>query len=174
MLDSKKWRIIREILGNPEEEIHVREIAKKLKVSPGLVSITVNKLKKEGFLKNGKPDLEDLQVRTYKIMLNSETLASLIPLAKKLGAKGLGVYGSYAKGTNTRDSDADVWVKVEKYPKAATIAKFRADVRKKINVEPSLFFLTDEKISNLREENVSLYMSMYHGLLLWGEDIDKF
>lgn len=174
MLNSKKWKIIREILGNPEEEIHVRDIAKKLKVSPGLVSITVNELKKEHVLKNGKPDLENLQVRTYKIMLNSEALATIIPLARKLGARGLGAYGSYAKGTNTKDSDADIWVKVDEYPDAATIAKFRADIRKKINAEPSLFFLTDEKISNLREENTSLYMSMYHGLLLWGEGIDKF
>jgi predicted nucleotidyltransferase len=172
MLDSKKWKIIRQILGNPEDEIHVRDIAKKLKVSPGLVSITVNEIKNLGFLKNGKADLENPQVRAYKIMLNSEVLATLIPLAKNLGARGLGIYGSYAKGTNTKDSDVDIWIKIDKYPEAATIAKFRADVRKKINTEPSLFFLTDEKISNLREENSSLYFSMYYGLLLWGEDID--
>lgn len=172
MLDSKKWRIIREILGDPDKEIHVREIAKKLKVSPALVSITVQELKESGFLKKGMPDLGNPQVRAYKIMLNSKVLAPLIPLAKRLGARGLGIYGSYAKGTNTKDSDVDIWVKIDRYPDAATIAEFRADVRKRIDAEPSLFFLTDEKISDLREENISLYLSMYHGLLLWGEDID--
>jgi len=172
MKESKGWEITKEILNNPEKEIHVRDIAKKLGVSPGLVSITVNELREKGFVKGNCVDITNPNVRAQKILINVETLNNIIDFLKKFGVLGVGLYGSYAKGTNTASSDVDLWIKVKKHPDIIKIANLRAQIRNRINVEPSLLFLTNEKISEMREKNPSLYYSLYHGFVLRGENID--
>lgn len=172
MLDSKKWKIIQEVLDNPDDEIHIRDLAKKLKVSPGLVSITVKKMASENLLKGRKPDIENPLVRSYKILLNIKKLSKLAPILRRGGAAGFGAYGSFARGVNTKSSDVDLWIKVNSYPAAPEAAKLRAEIREKIKAEPSILFLTDKKIGDLRKNNKPLYYSIYHGFHLWGEHVD--
>lgn len=147
--------------------------AKRLKVNPGLVSIVVKRLTKKGIVKSGVVDLTDPETRGMKIMFNVHRIAPLVgKLRGMLRAKGIGMYGSWAKGTNTGKSDVDLWFKVKEYPKASDAARLRSYIRMKVGSEPGLLFLTEDKANELRKENPPLYYSLYHSFLLWGENID--
>lgn len=171
--DNKNTKIIRTILEDPEKELQVRKVAKEIKTSAASVSITLSKLKKLGLIKRKKIDISNPKVRALKILFNIEIISNEITHIKKsVPAKGIGIYGSWANGTNTKESDLDIWIKTEKQPAAMEIAELRAKLRKKLKVEPSLLFLTKQKVEEIRKTNPPLYFSIVYSFHLWGEHND--
>jgi len=173
LFKGKKFEIMREILSNPDREIHVRNIAKSTRASAGSVSIVLNLLRRMGIVKKKQVVLESPLTRSFKSFINVSLLSGLVSrMRKSFFSIGIGVYGSWQKGTNNKQSDVDLWVIVEKYPDAFAIAKLRTEIRNKLNSEPSFLFLTSEKISEMKIKNPQLYYSLYHSLALWGVQID--
>ena len=171
--DNKNTKIIRTILEDPEKELQVRKVAKGIKTSPASVSITLSKLKKLGLIKRKKIDISNPKVRALKILFNIEIISNEITRIKKaVPAKGIGIYGSWANGTNTGQSDLDIWIKIEKQPTAMQIAELRSKLRKRINIEPSLLFLTKQKVEEIKKTNPPLYFSIVYSFHLWGKHID--
>ena len=92
-------------------------------------------------------------------------------LFKKYGfIKAVGIYGSSVKGTNSEDSDVDMWIRVNNVKKEDRI-KLSSELRKKIeNIK--VLFLDDKKIKILKKEDSLFYYSLYFGsiVIYGGED----
>lgn len=169
----KRKELMRLVLRDPEKSLGVREAARECGVSPASASIFFAELEKDGVLRKGRLNLENPEVRALRILFNVERVAPAFgALKKRFGIKGMGIYGSWAEGTNTPASDLDVWVLMEKEPGAEKQAELRGALRKAVGgVELSLIFLTKGKLGELGKKDSVFYSTLFHSYLIGGEGI---
>lgn len=90
-------------------------------------------------------------------------IARVFPVAIDLTlppwATGIGMYGSWARGTNTTGSDLDLWILVKQYTADLEfqIALYRHDLSHELGCEIHLLLLTEEKIQDLRRKDLPFY-----------------
>lgn len=172
---EERVKILKHIIFE-DSSLGVEKIAKKLNLSKGLVSQYLNslcelgiayKLKNKFYIKRGAAI-----VRGLKIFLNLLSI-DIGELKKLKGIVGIGLYGSFAQGTNTKNSDIDIWAKVKEYPKEMEIAKTSGIIKRKSGYSVQILVLHPERINSLKNTNSAFYYSLVSGsFLLWGEPIE--
>jgi predicted nucleotidyltransferase len=160
-------------LGRPS--CTVQEIADATGITKGLVSRYLALLADRKMLARDK--------RTYKLqytpltrhlkkLLNIERLRSVISLPG--WAEGIGLYGSFAEGTNTEESDLDIWVWTKSLQPELTIARLEREWGNALSAEVHLLVLTPEKIRTLAESDQPFSRSLAgNAIVLEGVGYDK-
>ena len=90
-------------------------------------------------------------------------------------AKGIGLYGSWARGTNTYESDLDLWILLDEYDQELelTIAEFQHALSQKIGYDVHTFILTKKKIRDLPSRDPPFYREFIKDhWVIRGEGID--
>jgi predicted nucleotidyltransferase len=171
---KEREEILSYLLTNPSEEITMRGLARKLKLSPGQVHKYIGILKKEGLFER-KRLKETPLTSSLRLLWNLKRIddAGIVGILRRGFTKvaGVGMYGSWASGTNLEDSDLDLWVKTETEPKDIEIAKVRKELEAKIKVPVDVVIATPERLEHFRVKSDSFYFSLYNGKLLWGEGL---
>lgn len=129
----------------------VQEIADATGITKGLVSRFLALLAREGILVRdgrGYRLLTTVLTRQIKILININRARSIISLPP--WARGIGLYGSWAGGTNTTESDLDIWITADTLPEQLVIASLERTWRKNCSCELHLLILTPEKIQALK------------------------
>ncbi|MBD3389337.1 winged helix-turn-helix transcriptional regulator [Candidatus Micrarchaeota archaeon] len=169
----ERERILRYLLYSQGEKT-MREIAKEANVSPAQVHKYLGILEEAGVAK-GTMLLENPKVHAIRLTQNLERLekANLVgTLRKKIpGVKGAGIFGSWANGTNQKDSDIDVWVKVKQEPEVLKAAGARKELEKKLGAGVDLVFLDEKRVKGHMEKNPVFYFSLHYSIVLWGEGV---
>lgn len=173
-------------MGNPEEELAIRGIAKRLGKSYTLVYNNIADLDDKGLIK--KRDVPPAQVITLNKFAPTDTLISIefrrrIEFVQKhpwirvmledilRAARGhffvLLVFGSYAKGTQTPGSDLDLLVIVQDKKDMMEIENSVQNVYTKIKKGLILVDINDFKgmIRNTDEFNVGNEAKKHHMIL---------
>jgi predicted nucleotidyltransferase len=103
-------------------------------------------------------------------------LERIDPSALSLGpAKGLGLYGSWARGTNHQDSDLDVWLSADSLPPESELARLQRDLSLQAGVEVNLLVLIPEKLERLKREDPPFYNSLViNSVTLKGEPLEEY
>jgi DNA-binding Lrp family transcriptional regulator len=174
-LAKERKRILEFILNNPGKKIKIRELARTLKLSPAYVSRTIKVLHKEGIIKENRVNLNNPLIRAMKILINTERLikANIISKVKALSPIGVGIYGSWANGTNCEDSDLDIWVRVKKHPGEVKIASLTSEIRGSVGTNVQVLVLTPEKVRRLKIEDPIFYYSLVFGsIVIYGEGLE--
>lgn len=172
----QREEILAHMLGNPSKGYRVREIAKEFKVSVGSVSQFLSLLRKIRIMKR-KGDVFFINtgnplVRAIKIVLNVAEL-DVSPLKRIPGLLGIGLYGSWANGTNREDSDIDIWIKVKKKVSEEIIARASSQLNRKTKHKAQLMVLDSEKSESLKKEDPIFYYSLVYGsVVLHGESLE--
>jgi len=154
-----------------EKEFGVNEIARKVRLSKGLISKYFNILLKENLIRKKKNKFVvkiNSEVKSIRIMLNIQKIE--IKIFKKYKfIKSVGLYGSCIKGVNTELSDIDLWIKIEN-TKEEELAELTSELRKKIrNIK--IIVLDDKKIEKLKRQDILFYHSLYFGsIILYGRE----
>jgi len=166
----ERIKILKNIIFR-EDEFGVNEIAKEVKLSKGLVSKYFDILVKEKILGKKKRKYyvkSNVLVKSLKILLNL-TKIDLKIFKKYKFVKAAGIYGSCVKGTNTENSDVDLWIKVSNLNQKS-IPKLTSELRKKVeNIK--ILVLDDEKLERLKKEDPLFYYSLYFGsVLIFGKE----
>lgn len=173
----ERVKILDYILEDPTRRISVTGVARELNLSKGLVSQYLHMLRESNISvkvedKRFHINAENPSVRALKILLNLNKL-NIDKIQKIKGLKGIGMYGSWAKGTNTKESDVDIWIKVKKHPSEEKIAKASAELGKRIGYDVRILVLSPERIERLKKEDPIFYHSLVFGSIsLWGEELE--
>lgn len=166
---EERVRILEYVLYR--NEVSVGEVSKELSLSKGLVSNFLALLYENKILGKNKRyyPLENGLSRAIKTVLNVNKIE--LSKIKKLFIKGIGLYGSWASGTNNIDSDLDIWIKTDKYPNEKELAQLSKVLRETVHADIQLLVLTPEKIEQLKKDE-PFFSSLYYGsILLWGKPI---
>ncbi len=169
---EERERILSYLLQHQPKEINMNRIAKELGLSPGQIHKYINILRRNRIL--GGTGISDTPlVRVLRITDNIFKIedSKLIQEIRKSirDTKGIGMYGSWAEGTNTETSDLDIWIKTEHEPEDIELAKLRRKLEKKLGSKVDMIILTKDRLSRLREKSDSFYFSLYYSMTLWGE-----
>ena len=156
------------------EDLRVTTTARELGLSKGLVSGHMGLLQESGLVektsKGSYSPTDNPAARHVKKLLNVVRIDTR--RLNKRGIQGIGIYGSWAEGTNTVDSDADIWLKVKEYPSQECLAVLSAELRKMLGCEIRLLVLTPSKTREVTKDSVFFSNLRNNSILLWGEDID--
>jgi predicted nucleotidyltransferase len=90
-------------------------------------------------------------------------------------AKGIGIYGSFAQGTNTLGSDIDLWVLVDHFSGDLEfrVAELRSALSYATGHEVHILLLTREKITDIATKDIPFYEElMKHQIVLRGKGPD--
>lgn len=147
-------KIINLIFKNPERWIHIRKMARKLKISPETVRKHLDGLKKqdivegrkEGNLLQFRANIENESYKHEKMLYNLRTIhdSGVVNfLHEYYSPKAIVLFGSYARGEDLSASDVDIGI-VTSNKKRPDLSIFEKKLARKINL--SLF--TKKDVSN--------------------------
>ena len=166
--------ILAYLLDHPSEKINMNQLARKLRISVGQIHKYISILRREGIVKDN--NLQDTPtIRSLRILHNLQKIneRKVIQLLKRSipDILGIGIYGSWAKGTNIENADLDIWIKIKKSPSDIDIAKTRKEIESAIRVSVDMTIATPESMKHFREKSDSFYFSLYNGIKLWGKEL---
>jgi len=154
------------------DNISVNNIASQQKLSKGLVSKYFDILLRKNILKkiNGKFIIvESPLVKAIKICLTINSINTKL-FNKYPFVKGVGLYGSGAKGENTAESDVDLWIRIENTGESQ-LAHLTSELNKRIS-DVKILFLTEKKIKKLKEDDALFYNALVFGSIVLLGDRD--
>ena len=154
------------------KSIKVSEVSKELRLSKGFVSEYLYFLYKNKILdkNNGYSLNNNYMTKAIKILLNANKID--VSKIKKPFIKGIGIFGSWANGTNMYTSDLDIWIKTDEYPDENELAYLSKTLRKMTKNEVQLLVLTPVKLEQIKKDR-PFFSSLYHSsLVLCGETIE--
>ncbi|KUG20052.1 MAG: nucleotidyltransferase domain-containing protein [Methanomicrobiaceae archaeon] len=172
---EERIRVLRYVAGR--QTVAATGVVEATGVSKALVSRYLHLLVREEFCtQDGRAYLWEENARSLavKCLLNIDLLMAVVPLPGWAG--GIGVYGSFAEGTNTADSDLDLWVLVDEYTPDLLMLAARVEktVSAAAGVETNILIITPERLSELRETDEPFYAGLMRwGVTIRGESIDN-
>ncbi len=169
----EKERVLRKLLYN-SSEASLRKIARDADVSPGQVHKYFSILKKRKLV-NGKKMVDSALVKALRLTENVAFLENTgvvtLVRSKLAGVRGIGLYGSWAKGDNDEKADVDLWVLVEKESSDLAAGKMRRSLEQKLQTKVDLTILTSQKVNELKVKNPAFYSALFNSIKLWGGDL---
>jgi predicted nucleotidyltransferase len=145
----------------------VSEVSRAAGVNKGLVSRYLHILEKLGLLeRDGRRYalLDGALPRVVRLLLNLEKLdlptLGMGPFDGPKGFKGLGLYGSWASGTNRLDSDLDVWISADSLPEELGLSRLQRDLSLRAGTEVNLLVINQQKLAELKINDPPFYSSL--------------
>ncbi len=174
--DTPFWKIIKYFFGNPYEEIHLRKLSKKTKVSTFSTKQIIDYLvkekivleKREGNMRYIKANMKNLFFRHLKIAFKIKELTDtgLIEYIKiNIPAiSSIILFGSTARGEDDSKSDIDLLIIGQR--KRLDVSSFERKLGRKINL---IIMKWSEWREKTREDKAFYREIMTKGIPLYGE-----
>ena len=171
---EERARVLRYVMFR--SAFSVAEVSRATGVTKGLVSRYLRLLVEHGLLqKEGREysPHDGAHSRAIKLLLNLERIdLSTLSLGSD---KGLGLYGSWARGTNRQESDLDVWIIADSLPAESMLARLQKELSQQADSEVNLLVLTPEKLERLKKEDTPFYNSLVmSSVTLKGESLEEY
>jgi len=170
LTEDNKVRILRLFFEGSNERLHLREVARRVGLSATGAMKILWSLETEGMVKkkqtvvtteyNGNYDNEKFMALKKSLnfySLHSSELVSKIVDFYRI-PECIVIFGSYAKGENTRESDIDIAVMtgMKEYPQ---LDIYESDLKRKISLH---------LINNIQNEEKEFINTLANGIVLYG------
>ncbi len=167
----ERVKILKQVLFN--DDLTNNEIAMRTGVNKGLISVYLRELVNKGLLiKNGSKyrSSKSSVSKQVKILINLITIGSWnIDTTKILS---MGIFGSWATGENTSQSDLDLWIMLKKIDNRIT-GELLSAISRNSDIEPDLLVLTPEKWKMICENDPPFHTSITrNGIKIHGDDLE--
>ncbi|MFW6142052.1 MAG: nucleotidyltransferase domain-containing protein [Candidatus Saliniplasma sp.] len=163
------YKILKVLSADPNERLHVREIARQSEISPSTASNILRDLEQENMLAKeivGRQtfysvNMNNPVIKQFKVFDNVLNLYHIVHKIKEVSDK-IVLFGSAAKGTNTKNSDIDLFIKTSSPD----------DVKGRIKgyeiISPII--TRPEDFTMFKKENEALYENIKRGIVLWSRE----
>jgi predicted nucleotidyltransferase len=173
---KQREMILDHMLNNPSAGYRVRELSKDFSVSVGSISQFLSLLKTNRILvRRGDVffvDTKSALTKALKIILNVFKIEFAV-LKRIPGLLGVGLYGSWANGTNREDSDIDIWLKIKERIGEEVVAGVSRQLNNKMKRNVQLLVLDPGKIELLKKEDPIFFYSLVFGsVVIYGEVLE--
>jgi predicted nucleotidyltransferase len=181
MLHNKYFEILEKFLGDYNREIYGRELIGNVNLSQKSIALVLNELRNKGILRSKKrgnmkyfglnldnSEMKDIIVST-EITKKLDFLKKYRKLANlfKRDNRVVGIFGSYAKGIQKRDSDVDIFIVGNKIKNDYDL------VGEKFNFDISIKYFSESEFRKLiKEKNNLIKEVVLNHILLFG--VEKF
>ncbi|MBU0756884.1 MAG: nucleotidyltransferase domain-containing protein [Nanoarchaeota archaeon] len=148
MLHKTDFEIFALFTGNYQARLYGRELVGKVSMSQKSIALSLSRLENQGYLKSetkgsikfyslniAVPEIQDILAMTeiYRKMVFIEKYKFLHEIFRQ-DKRIVGIFGSYARNTNKKDSDIDIFIIGEKkdfnYEDAGKIYDVDLDIKK--------------------------------------------
>ncbi len=176
IFNKTNWQILDTIKA---EKLNLRDIAKKINKSPATVHNNLKILKKLGIVEIKKqknhyilqPSLNNFYYRNFMQLINYQKIKDSKALGEleKIGI--IGVYGSFAKGTDDRNSDIDLFVFTDQneIKVRAIVNRLAKELKREINI----LILSKIKLEQLKKKDYEFYIRLkLESIIFNGEIFD--
>lgn len=173
LLTKTNIQIIRII---DKESMHIRDIADELRISPGTVHKLISLLKANNMASETRKknrsiislNKENAMIKEIKRLINLNDFMNTKAYDKLKKTGRIGIYGSYANGTNDNESDLDIWIRTEK--KEMELRPIIRAMEQEMKTRINPLILTEQKLSQLKRNDPEFYTRLI--LTSIGEKID--
>jgi predicted nucleotidyltransferase len=169
---KERVRIISYILYH--KSLTVNQVSNETGITKGLVSRYLKYVHGVGLFtktKNSYQPIDCAHTRAIKLLLNLNKIN--INSLDISWTTGIGIFGSWAQGTNTYESDLDIWVKVDAYPAEYQLARLQRDISAMAGLEVNMLVLTPEKMKLIKMADQPFYNSLLQtSIVLKGGSIE--
>ncbi len=175
LFTKKNLSILKDL--SSKNETYIREISENTGASPAQVHQAIKIFKKSGFIKEKKLknkkilslDLNNLLLNKIRQLINIHDMLNHRSF-KELNKYGIvGIYGSFAAGKDTPQSDIDLWIYTRDKTNTLKLKNITRKIETDFRKEVKLLLLTDKKIKDLKENDPEFYFRLK--LTSAGEDI---
>lgn len=173
-------KVLMYLLLHPGRSCYEREAARAVKISYGSANHVLNYLYKKGFLKRETKgrmcfysvELSNPYIKELKILYNLLLLESLVEKLKSHTHKVV-LYGSWANGTDTENSDIDIFIVTPSEEKARSIIdKFSYSDKAGGRKIQAVIYSPEDLLK--REEKERIFLSeVEKGKVLWEREINE-
>jgi predicted nucleotidyltransferase len=170
LTEDNKIRILKLFFEGPNERLHLREVARRVELSATGAMKILRGLEKESLLKKERAAVTVVYRGNYDnekfialkralnlYSLNSSGLVSELVDFFKI-PECIVIFGSYAKGEDTRESDIDIAVmsNMKEYPQ---LDAYEDDLKRKISLH---------LIDNIKNEEKDFINTLANGIVIYG------
>ncbi len=161
MFEKKNNELIRGFFfENPTKIFSVRELARKLKISPSNVHLIIHGLAKEGLIsRKKKGNLSELQAKREEIFIWRKRVHNLGQIYSSglknflekeyIHPEAIVLFGSYSRGEDTETSDIDLAVVTTK-KLSLNLTFYEKKLKRKMSIhEITLETISEEFLNNL-------------------------
>jgi|SRR5467141_3323027 len=156
---------------DPETRYHVRAVAEKAGVSVGAASMILHSLEASGMLtveqtgnmKFYQYDLSNPVSRQWKVLFNINRLKPLADMMVEV-AERVVLFGSAAEGTDTRESDVDLFILAQDETVVKSVLR---RFQKGYSRSLSPIIMNAAGFARLRRQDLSLHENILRGRVLW-------
>ncbi|MBS3143853.1 nucleotidyltransferase domain-containing protein [Candidatus Woesearchaeota archaeon] len=169
-------KVVKFFLENPYEEVYLRQLAKKLKLSPFAIKKYSDLLIKENLIKEEKKaNLRYFKANTNNLFFKQLKISNNISIILKLGlieflkenvsnVSSIVLFGSMAKGEDDKDSDVDLLIIGKE--KHLNLIKIEEKIKKRITPHIISWSEWNKKAT----EDIAFYHEVVnYGINLYGE-----
>jgi len=161
-------------LSDPMQEYHEREVVRRTRVSKGSANKILRLLAGLGFLTRqtrGRMVLYRLNhrepvVKQFKILSNVYLLKGLTDQVKE-ECRRIVLFGSCAEGTDTKDSDIDLFVLTST---KNTVKRRIRDFNRAGDRKVTPIVIDTNELAKLKREDKPLYENVQRGIVLWEKE----
>ena len=180
LISTNYQKTLRFFILQPGQSFYEREISRKSGLSPSSTHYVLARLYQDGVLKrkqNGRMyfysiDKSNPYLKEFKIMANLLLVEPLIEKLKGLSHK-IVLFGSCAEGSDTEDSDIDLFiVSSEKEKVLSVVDKFSYSTKFYNRKIQAIISKPEELLKRDKEEKVFLEQ-VEKGKILWEREINE-
>ena len=170
-LTSTSIRILSFLLSDPLRQFHGREIARQLGVSAGAANQYLRRFRELGLLEMDKrgrtilyrANLRNPASRQFKVLFNILALDDLLNDIKPFSDR-IVLFGSCAEGTDTKDSDIDLFILSAEPP---VLQRRIGGYSQKIDRKITPIVVDSIEMAKMRIRDKPLYERISRGITLW-------
>jgi predicted nucleotidyltransferase len=177
LIKTPEQKIFSLFIMNPERPFYLREISKRLNISLGATHAALLALQNAQILSCrsvGKTRLFELETLNFRGALNSSrvlnTVLILEPFVEVLKnhSRRIILYGSYARGTFTLESDLDLFIVSDD---RETVLSQLNDLLRNIEIDIRPVIKGQVEWMDLEKTDPEFFRELMNGLSLWEKEV---